>query len=405
MRNTSPSEALDTPAATALRGLQAEVARATAALWAGIADALRAARGEPWEWVPGPIGNTSPRARDLAERACTLELAVALRIPESTVRLHGYRAATARARLPQMWAAFATGTVDQQHLRVALEASEPLDDLTSRKLDAQLVGRAATVSATTLRRRARILAERLNRRSLTERHRDATIGRRVWIDDASDGMSYLTAFLPTASAHRAKARIDGIATDLATDDGEHRTRDQIRADVFADLLTGDGTPDAVRAIVAVTVPITTLLGRDELPATLDGVVPIDADTARTLCADAPFFYRVLTDPIRSTVVDVDRRSYRPPADLGRFVRLRDRVCTCPGCRRSAARSDLDHVLAWADGGSTSAANLAATCPPHHRLKHETRWSVHGEDGRTVWTSPNGITATTDPPPPPDPPPF
>ena len=34
----------------------------------------------------------------------------------------------------------------------------------------------------------------------------------------------------------------------------------------------------------------------------------------------------------------------------------------------AADAELDHVMAWSDGGPTSEPNLAACCTHHHRLK-------------------------------------
>jgi hypothetical protein len=81
----------------------------------------------------------------------------------------------------------------------------------------------------------------------------------------------------------------------------------------------------------------------------------------------------------------------------------------PGCRRTAARCELDHIHTWNDGGTTSAANLQPLSPRHHHLKHEAGWSVHRlPDGTTRWTSPAGriyhrppdetpIDTTSDPP--------
>ena len=54
---------------------------------------------------------------------------------------------------------------------------------------------------------------------------------------------------------------------------------------------------------------------------------------------------------------------------------RDRTCRWPGCRRSATRSEADHTVAWQDGGTTCAANLAILCKGHHTLTQQ------GGDGR------------------------
>ncbi|MDT7579353.1 MAG: hypothetical protein QOK35_617, partial [Pseudonocardiales bacterium] len=53
-------------------------------------------------------------------------------------------------------------------------------------------------------------------------------------------------------------------------------------------------------------------------------------------------------------------------------------------------AELDHVVAWADGGGTSEANLRAYCLHHHRLKHHAGWPVDAHpDGRLTWTTPTG----------------
>ena len=131
----------------------------------------------------------------------------------------------------------------------------------------------------------------------------------------------------------------------------------------------------VRPSVHVTVPVLTLIGESDAPGLLDGYGPIDADTARRLAARAPSFTRILTHPVSGTVLDVDRRSYRPPADLERWLQVRDGTCRFPGCNRAARRSDIDHTLDWNDGERTAFDNLAHLCAAHHHLKHETSWSV------------------------------
>jgi hypothetical protein len=54
-------------------------------------------------------------------------------------------------------------------------------------------------------------------------------------------------------------------------------------------------------------------------------------------------------------------------------------------------NDADHLLAWADGGTTGISNLGQPCPKHHRLKHATAWRPTGAstNGPPGWTSPTG----------------
>ncbi|WP_281350892.1 HNH endonuclease signature motif containing protein [Agromyces agglutinans] len=139
----------------------------------------------------------------------------------------------------------------------------------------------------------------------------------------------------------------------------------------------------------------TLLGLSDEPAELDGYGPIDADTARRLAAHAPSMRRILVHPETGAVLSYGREHYRAPADLDGFVRVRDGQCRFPGCSRRAERADLDHTTAWEHGGRTDAANLAALCRHHHRLKHESGWRVEHEAGGVMrWTSPAGHVLRT-----------
>ena len=212
-------------------------------------------------------------------------------------------------------------------------------------------------------------------------------------------MSWLTLRLPAADAHRAFAGIDAAARSLHSADDEQRTLAQLRADVAVDLLTGEGSTGRVGVSVAVTVPVLTLLGRSEEPGTLDGYGPIDAQTARELAGHAPSFTRLLVHPVSSAILDVDRTTYRVPADLKKWLAIRDRTCVFPGCGRPARTSDIDHTLAREHGGPTRANNLAHLCRHHHRLKHQTRWRLEqSPDQKLRWTSPTGAVRDSDPPP-------
>ncbi|MDD9205179.1 DUF222 domain-containing protein, partial [Georgenia sp. 10Sc9-8] len=118
--------------------------------------------------------------------------------------------------------------------------------------------------------------------------------------------------------------------------------------------------------VHVTVPLSTLLGGDE-PGDLDGYGPIDAATARALALGG-IWRRIVTDPLSGTVLDVGRRRYRPPPDLARLVRARDRTCVRPGCGVRATSCDLDHTVPFGAGpygGATALHNLGAQCRTDH----------------------------------------
>jgi hypothetical protein len=157
------------------------------------------------------------------------------------------------------------------------------------------------------------------------------------------------------------------------------------------------TRGSERSQVHVTMPLTTLIGLDDLPGELAGYGPIPAQLAREFAADATL-RRLVTDPLSGTVLDVGTAKYRPPARLAEFVRARDRHCRFPGCRRPGRQCDLDHGIRFPDG-PTSYANLCCLCRRHHRLKTEGGWLVKLDpDGMATWISPTGRVYITTPEP-------
>jgi len=375
--------------------------RATAELWAAIADTLDEARAHPEVFVVPGLELRPQERIDFSVRAAAADLAVRLGISEASVRSHDAHVHTLRSRVPRLWAEFREGRILPANARTAadLALSLPDDSEMLARFDAELAGPAEQLAPARFRTRARALRDRLCADTLAERAAAARESRGVWLDDDIDGMSWLSLLMPAATAHRAYAGIDAAARKLRAVDGEERTLAQLRADVASDVLTGEGSAEPVGVSVAVTVPVLTLLGRSDDPGTLDGYGPIDAQTARELAGLAPSFTRLLVHPVSSAVLDVDRTTYRVPADLKKWLAVRDRTCVFPGCGRPASGSDIDHTRAWEHGGTTRASNLAHVCRHHHRLKHQTRWRLEqSADQKLAWTSPTGAVRASDPPP-------
>ncbi|WP_133055591.1 HNH endonuclease signature motif containing protein, partial [Mycolicibacter engbaekii] len=83
--------------------------------------------------------------------------------------------------------------------------------------------------------------------------------------------------------------------------------------------------------------------------------------------------------------------------LADFVRCRDLTCRWPGCDRPAAGCDIDHTIAFGDGGPTHASNLKCYCRTHHLVK--TFWGWRDQqlpDGTVILTSPSGQIYVTTP---------
>ncbi|MEN2740941.1 DUF222 domain-containing protein [Microbacterium sp. X-17] len=391
------------------------------------------------------LGSVGAREREMPRRCVAAELAVAVRVNDRAMQAAMNAAAVLTGSFPATLAALEAGRISRRHVDAIVDAGYRLPGEARAAFERVVLDRAVTQTAARVRVFARELAERVDPRPMTERHADAVVSRVVTVREVEDGMAELVALLPAAVAFgihdrltRQAKRIRLVARTTTADvntegrdpeaggsDGvvrDVRSLDQVRADVFADMLltgapaidpTGDVEPGglgAIRAQVQVTVPVTTLAGTTGSGAMVEGRAPIDPDTARRFAGGCGGWDRVMVHPVSGVVLAVDR--YRPSEDLKRSLRARDRHCRFPGCRIPARRCDLDHTHDHAHGGATALCNLACFCKRHHTLKHATDWTVRRlGDGTLEWTSPTGRSYRDDPPAPvvfvpdADPPPF
>ena len=193
-------------------------------------------------------------------------------------------------------------------------------------------------------------------------------------------------------------------------------------------------------LISLTLPLTTFLGVTDRPGEAAGYGPLHADTARLLaCAlaghRATRWQILLTDPdghalaagtargspgrpgssssgagggwtVQVTAEPIatshcDHRNAEPGHDpspaLQRLVRARTGTCCGPGCRRPAGGCDLDHTLAYDDGGITCECGIGPGCRRCHRRKQALQWALEQPSpGVMIWTSPAGRRYTTHP---------
>ncbi|MDQ1059606.1 hypothetical protein QFZ23_003507 [Arthrobacter globiformis] len=409
---------------TEVAGMEARFAAVKVHLTAGYATA-EAAMASP---------DTSPREQAVLQMSVTAEVACALTVSEGSAARFLAESATLSTDLPLTLAALQAGTLSWQHARVMCDETDGLDRAAAAALEAHFLDPEAPHAArgcpageltpSRFRARARCWRERHHPVSIETRHRNCAKDRRLEYVPDRDGMAWLSAYLPADQAAGIWDRATAGARALQGP-SESRTLTQLRVDVAAAWLLGpvqrvDGAPgdraagpfpadslpagsapggpvragdmQSPAAQVLVTVPVFSLLGLTEEPATLDGYGPIPASMARRLVADGgTSFLRVLTDPRDGAPLEIGRTSYRIPKHMRQWLRLRDGKCTFPGCNNHSLDNDADHVLAWADGGTTGISNLGQPCPKHHRLKHGTTWRPVGatRDTPPGWISPTG----------------
>jgi hypothetical protein len=334
------------------------------------------------------------------------EVAPALRVTRNSASVQLDLATRLTGRLPATLAALARGEIDLDKARAVVELTDPLSDEQAAAVWDRVMGRACSQTSSQLRASLRRAVLRVDPEGAARRHEERRKDRRVELIPLPDAMAQLTAYLPAEVAVAIYKRLDVLACKARTP-GDMRSADERRADVYADLLLDSGA--AVQVKVQVTVPASTLLGTSDQPGELAGYGSIPAALARRIAEDPrATWHRLLTDPVDGGLLDYGRTTYRPPANLNDHVRARDVTCRFFGCQQPSDRTDLDHTQPY-PAGPTSADNLGALCRTHHRLKHETGWTLEQDQGNFIWTSPTGRTYTRTPEPigdvPDDPPPF
>lgn len=335
---------------------------------------------------------------DFHDRALRAEIACALRVPENTALTMVEHSRALVGELPATFAALQNGSISYRHAQKLIDEVGFLPRDAWAEFERAVLPDAEQLTVAKFTARARTIRERSHPESIATRTIAAVERRSMGVEPAHDGMAWLSAYLPAEQAQAIMNRITDIARGLRCGE-EERTFTQLKVDTLTDLLI-NGEISASRGIAAtvmVTVPVLTLIGTSEAPATLDGMGPISPEVARELAASAPTFIRILTHPETGVVLSVGREHYRPPSDLRRWLRVRDGTCRFPGCGQPARTTDIYHTTDWQYGGSTRADNLACVCGGHHGLKHHSTWKVRQKGhGVIEWTSPSGHRYITKP---------
>ncbi|MGN6680787.1 MAG: hypothetical protein ACTHKL_23750 [Streptosporangiaceae bacterium] len=194
--------------------------------------------------------------------------------------------------------------------------------------------------------------------------------------------------------------------------------------------------------VNLTMPLTAWLGESDSPGDVAGLGSLDADTCRELAervrrgpgarwcvtltgrdgravahacggagpdargrntsgSERAWLGRLTFHRIACGVCGHEHKvpGYHPNNLLRRLVKVRQRTCAFPGCRRPAVACDHDHTVPYDQGGATCECNLAPLCRRHHRAKQTPGWHLaQPEPGLLVWTTPHGRTYETRPDP-------
>ncbi len=373
---------------------------------------------------------------DEAERE---DVSSALRLSAGTAQMRIDVARTLVNHLPNTCSALATGELSAAHATViAKETAAAIRDGLSKfaifSIEQKAIAHAEFHTPSQVAQQVRSAIAKFAPATFEEVVEKARDCRRVSCYNDIDGMSTVVAILPAADAQTVMKAIEAFiikgtlewealneseasaSNSINSDDSNSSASGSKNSDLrglgskSSDLRSADmKRADALTAIagfalaassedvalhrrpitVNVTIDLPTLLGLSENPGQLAGYGAIPASVARALASDGKW-KRFITDPQTGALLDYGRETYQPPQALIDFLIARDRTCRFPGCRRSAALSDLDHAQSWEEGGTTSLENLGALCRRHHLLKTHGGWGIESRaDGSCTWTSPLG----------------
>ena len=122
-----------------------------------------------------------------------------------------------------------------------------------------------------------------------------------------------------------------------------------------------------------------------------GVATLFGDAANDLASRATK-HRDMDATMHSEVT-----GYVPTPAMRSAVAGRDGHCRYPGCNRSAAVCQMDHVVGFNRGGPTTPDNLMALCQHHHNIKTDRRIRpiLDPASGTVVWLHADGSWQSTE----------
>jgi hypothetical protein len=333
----------------------------------------------------------------------TDEVAAALTLTSRAADTQLSLALDLEIRLPGTAHALHEGIIDPPKARLIAEATRILADDQARQVETRCLPAAGTQTTGQLRAAVARAIVAVDPEAATRRREAAQKDPQVrrWQEDT--GTAALAGYgLPAADVLTADQRLTACALRLRAA-GLSGSLDELRARAYLDALLGQdsappgpGDQPSLPARVTLTVPLLTHLGLTAEPGLVAGFGPVDPALARELAARAAAhpasrFCVTVTGPdgravghgcIPGRPPDLSRPGssgftvtvnaladgpcdhrhqepgYQPSRNLQHLIWARAATCTAPGCRRPAARCDLDHTTPYDRGGLTCECNLA-----------------------------------------------
>ncbi|MEN9506051.1 MAG: hypothetical protein RI958_1977 [Actinomycetota bacterium] len=278
--------------------------------------------------------------------------------------------------LPAACAAVAEGAISMDVLDLLVQAAIPSRHDVMEQHEAGLVGAIRGMPFTKARTAVRYWAQRVDD-ELDEVHSDArtdsvadgvVAADRVYMSTTLDDVVVLDASLDAVSGAIVSNELDRLVTQIASSDrssGVSRSPAARRAAALVEMATRSAAaPEGGRRPAPLFTVVIGAESFDRLCELSNGrvlspseLVPyLDRSVVQSVLFDGP-----------STVISVSARR-RFVGAVRRAIEVRDRHCqhTRTDCEVRAEQCDVDHIVAWSQGGETSQFNGRLQCPTHNR---------------------------------------
>ena len=293
-------------------------------------------------------------------------------------------------RHPQLWARVEAGEVRASYARHVVARTRDLESAEAAYVDAGVVESADGRIAWS-RFEALVEAKVAQAAPEAAREREESAARATFarkIAGEAHGMATFLVRADVATIDTIEAAVAGEAERL--DPGlPGLPVDVRRVRAVLQLLTGSATPS-----VEVQLFVHVYDGPDrEAVARLEGHGPVSESWVRdVLGPHARFTIRPVLDLAGQAPVD----AWEVPDRHRRAVHLMTPADTFPYATCTSRAMQLDHTIAFGEGGESGVGNYGPMTTSHHRIKTHGRWQVQQPfPGIYLWRDPHGATYLID----------
>ncbi len=314
-----------------------------------------------------------------ARQGAAAEIGAALSLTRRSAEFEVDFSAELLRHRPLVFEALLFGRIDMRRARVLVDETQHVTEAIAGAAIDALLPEAPGLTTGQLRHRIARLCFDADPESARKRYEKSVQDRRLELRPTCSGTADLLGLdLPPHVASSINRWINKEAIKLKNL-GDDRTMDQLRADIYLDLLRRRHKDGKITRAdfgnLDMKVTAETLTGESDESAEIAGFGPVIADVARQVAEHQEHVHRrwMLIDPDTQQPIDGGITRRKPIASQRRKAELQHPTCIHPGCRMPSVDCDIDHRQPWAEHRVTCTADLGPMCRHHHVIRHTFGW--------------------------------